>query len=294
MTERKRAEASLRASEERWRAVFEKAMVGIVTLGLDGRFARANASYQRITGYTEDELRNLTVLDITHEEDRDLIQLLPAESDEARSAPVHEFEKRYRRKDGEWSGLTSTRLSFRRPRPHRLLCRDRRRHHRSQARRGGFAASPGRSRASQPGHAAGRDDGLDRARSQPADCRGNHQRQCGFALARRTTAGSGEVRQALGRIVRDGTRRRRGHSAAFVRSSRKVPPRRDCLDINEAIREVIALTQTEVQRQRRQSADTACGRPAVGSGGSGPAAAGDHQPDHQCRRGDERQRLQPA
>jgi C4-dicarboxylate-specific signal transduction histidine kinase len=56
-----------------------------------------------------------------------------------------------------------------------------------------------------------------------------------------------EVRQALGRIVRDGTRA--GEVIGRIRAQvKKMPPRRDLLDINEAIREVIALTQTETQR----------------------------------------------
>jgi C4-dicarboxylate-specific signal transduction histidine kinase len=56
-----------------------------------------------------------------------------------------------------------------------------------------------------------------------------------------------EVQQALGRIVRDGTRV--GEVIGRIRSLvKKVPPRRDRLDINEAIREVTALTETEIQR----------------------------------------------
>ena len=57
-----------------------------------------------------------------------------------------------------------------------------------------------------------------------------------------------EVRQALGRIVRDGTRA--GEVIGRIRALvKKVPPRRELfVDINQAIREVIALTQTETQR----------------------------------------------
>jgi C4-dicarboxylate-specific signal transduction histidine kinase len=56
-----------------------------------------------------------------------------------------------------------------------------------------------------------------------------------------------EVRQALWRIVRDGTRA--GEVIGRIREHvKKMPPRRDLLDINEAIREVVALTQTETQR----------------------------------------------
>jgi C4-dicarboxylate-specific signal transduction histidine kinase len=57
-----------------------------------------------------------------------------------------------------------------------------------------------------------------------------------------------QVRQALGRIVRDGTRA--GEVIGRIRALvKKVPPRRELfLDINQAIREVIALTQTEMQR----------------------------------------------
>lgn len=57
------------------------------------------------------------------------------------------------------------------------------------------------------------------------------------------------VRHALTRIVRDG--KRAGEVIERVRALvKKAPPRRDRLDINEAVREVISLTQAEMQRNR--------------------------------------------
>jgi C4-dicarboxylate-specific signal transduction histidine kinase len=56
-----------------------------------------------------------------------------------------------------------------------------------------------------------------------------------------------EVRQALDRIVKAG--RRAGDVISRMRALvRKVPPRRDRLDINETIREVIALMRSELGR----------------------------------------------
>ena len=68
---------------------------------------------------------------------------------------------------------------------------------------------------------------------------------------------------------------------------KKAPPRKERLDINEAIREVIELTRGEAQKNgvavRTQLAD---GLP-LDSRRSGPTAASDPQPDRQCRAGDE-------
>jgi C4-dicarboxylate-specific signal transduction histidine kinase len=56
-----------------------------------------------------------------------------------------------------------------------------------------------------------------------------------------------EVREALGLIVEDGTRA--GNVIGGIRALiKKVPPRQACLDINEAIREVIALTRGEAAK----------------------------------------------
>ena len=58
-----------------------------------------------------------------------------------------------------------------------------------------------------------------------------------------------EVGQALSRIIRDGNRASDiiGRIRALVR---KAPPRNDQLDINETMREVIALTRSELRRNR--------------------------------------------
>jgi PAS domain S-box-containing protein len=72
-----------------------------------------------------------------------------------------------------------------------------------------------------------------------------------------------EVRQTLVRIVRDADRMSEviGRVRALVN---KGPPRRDRLDINEAVSEVIALTQTEIQRNRvRLRTQLADGLPSV-------------------------------
>ena len=69
VTERKRAEAALRESEQRFRSAFDDTGVGMVLTELDGRFVRANRAFCRMIGYSEQELFTRTVRDITHPDD---------------------------------------------------------------------------------------------------------------------------------------------------------------------------------------------------------------------------------
>lgn len=69
ITERRRAEQSLRESEERFRSVFRNAGVGMVIVSLERRFLAANATFCEYLGYTEEELREKTVQEVTHPDD---------------------------------------------------------------------------------------------------------------------------------------------------------------------------------------------------------------------------------
>jgi PAS domain S-box-containing protein len=107
VTDRARAEAALRESEERFRATFEQAAVGITHVAPDGRFLRVNSRFADITGYTRDELMALRFHDITHPDD-----LAPDLDRDARllagTIPNYSVEKRYVRKGGGpvWVALT--------------------------------------------------------------------------------------------------------------------------------------------------------------------------------------------
>src|SRR5215470_15690548 len=98
-TDRKRTEEALRKSEERWRSVFENSAIGVALTDLNGRFLATNPVYQEMVGYTEEELRKLTFLEITHEDYRESNWALAAELVEGKRQQF-QVEKQYRRKDG--------------------------------------------------------------------------------------------------------------------------------------------------------------------------------------------------
>jgi PAS domain S-box-containing protein len=58
------AERELRASEERYRGLFENASDGIVVLGEDRRILAANAEYCAMVGYASEELRTMRLADL--------------------------------------------------------------------------------------------------------------------------------------------------------------------------------------------------------------------------------------
>ena len=50
---RRNTEATLRASEERWRSMFEASAVGITVMDQQNHFAAVNEAFQKMVGYTE-------------------------------------------------------------------------------------------------------------------------------------------------------------------------------------------------------------------------------------------------
>jgi PAS domain S-box-containing protein len=97
--ENARLYGELTVSEERWRKLFESVPVGVNMVGLDKRYVAANPAFQRMTGYSEAELRSLTPVDITHEDDRAASEAIIAAQMAGQPYAQHR-EKRYLRKDG--------------------------------------------------------------------------------------------------------------------------------------------------------------------------------------------------
>src|SRR5882762_1152838 len=99
LEERKRAEEALRKSEARWRSVFENSAIGVALTDLNARYLVTNHVYQTIVGYTEEELRALSFLEVTHEDYREANWALITELLEGKRRQF-QIEKKYLRKDG--------------------------------------------------------------------------------------------------------------------------------------------------------------------------------------------------
>ena len=109
ITQRLKAEAVLRESEERFRVAFNQAAVGLAHVAPDGRFLMVNNKLGEIIGYSQKELLGMSFQDITHPEDviADWAlarRMISGELDEKTR------EKRYRHKNGYyiWVNLTSS------------------------------------------------------------------------------------------------------------------------------------------------------------------------------------------
>jgi PAS domain S-box-containing protein len=100
VTELKLAEEQLRKSEERWRAIFENSAAGISIADMaSGRILSTNVALQKMLGYSEEELRGLSFIDITYEGDREANRRLVDQLLEGKRSSF-EMQKRYRRRDG--------------------------------------------------------------------------------------------------------------------------------------------------------------------------------------------------
>ena len=99
VTEQKRAEDAVRASEARLRRVVESPMIGIGFYGMDGRITGANAALRELLGYTEAEAGALRWdRDFTPPEHAELDRLAGAEI--AELGVCRPYEKELLRKDG--------------------------------------------------------------------------------------------------------------------------------------------------------------------------------------------------
>ena len=104
VSRRKRAEDALRQSEEKYRAIFNNAAVGIDLLDRHGRFMEVNDTLLDFLGYTSEELRKLTIFAVTHPADLEKSKKV-YDALVSGDSQSYRLEKRYLRKDGAvvWS-----------------------------------------------------------------------------------------------------------------------------------------------------------------------------------------------
>jgi PAS domain S-box-containing protein len=122
ITEQRAMRVALRDREDRLRAIFDHAAVGIAVAELDGTFVEVNRRVTEMLGYPVDELTGLTFASLTHPDDL-------AETQECMRALAAgevadtSFEKRYRHRGGHyvWCLVSATVLRDADGRPQRFL-----------------------------------------------------------------------------------------------------------------------------------------------------------------------------
>jgi PAS domain S-box-containing protein len=263
IAERTRAEEALRASEERWRAIFENSAVGIAMVDSSGRLIAANPALQRMLGYTADELLTLSLTDLTHEDDFLPARVSMAELVEG-TRQHYDMQKRYRRKDGRviWVNASGSDMpgSDRMQRflveimediTERKLAEDSLRKAQMELAHVTRLTTMGELAAS-----------IAHEVNQPlAAVITNGNASLRWLAA--PTPNVDEAREAVQRIIRDG--HRAGDVIQRVRALlKKTGPQKAWFDINDVIREVLSLPHSEVDRHRVSlRTDLATGLPPV-------------------------------
>ena len=111
ITEHKRAEETLRESEEHFRNIFEEAPIGMALVSLEGKVLQVNKAFCEMLRYKKQELTEYSLSEITHPDDVGKDGLLAVQMLKG-AITSYKVEKRYLRKDHEtlWADLTATLL----------------------------------------------------------------------------------------------------------------------------------------------------------------------------------------
>lgn len=107
ITDQKRAEKALLASEQRYRCIFENAAVGIDVVDTGGKIVEVNRALARMLGYDEHELLDIMIFDLTHPDD---IQVSRSKFDAMHEGKTDSYrmEKRYVKENGDimWADVS--------------------------------------------------------------------------------------------------------------------------------------------------------------------------------------------
>ena len=245
LTERKRAEAVLREREATIRRLVDSNIIGIFIWKLEGQIVEANDAFLRIVGYDREDLvtgrlnaTELTPLEWRKRTDRGRVEMKMTET-------FQPFEKEYIRKDGsrvpilfgaatiEESGNEG--VAFVLDLTERKQAEAALGEMQMQLAHANRVATMGQLTAS-----------IAHEVNQPIAATVTNA-QAGLRWLSAKPPNLDEVRQALGRIVRDGDRA--GAVVGGIRNLiKKAPPRDDRVDIIAAIREVIELTRSEAMK----------------------------------------------
>ena len=241
--------ATLRASEERWRSMFEASAVGITIMDQQNRFAAVNEAFQKMVGYTEQELQSLGPVDITHEDDRRATREMIQDVQSGKRQD-YQAEKRYCRKDGKviWVRVSTARaLDPNSPLPGiPTLVEDIT--ERKRAEMAWHDAREALSRATRLTVMGELSASIAHEINQPLSAIITNGRACERFLDF-SPPDLDEVKDAVGEIVRDG--KRASEVLSRIRAmSRNSAPERGPVDVNLAIAEVLALTRDELHRHR--------------------------------------------
>jgi PAS domain S-box-containing protein len=250
LTERKRAEEELRASEARFRTFVDHATDTFMLHAEDGTILDVNRHASESLGYSRDELIGMAATDFDPDADAVFNRGMRERLD---AGEILTFESRHRRKDGtefpvevrirkfEQGGrrVSLTRDITERKRAEAEARENERRYRETQAE---LAHA---NRLATMGHLTA---SIAHEVNQPiAAAVTNASAALRWLSAERLNLE--EVGQALHRIVENGNRASEvvGRIRALVK---KAPPRKDAVSINAAILEVVALTHAEAARNR--------------------------------------------
>ena len=70
ITERKRSEEALRASEMRFRTIFDAAAFGVATVNVHGEIIEANPTLELMAGYEHGELAGVALVSLVNQDQR--------------------------------------------------------------------------------------------------------------------------------------------------------------------------------------------------------------------------------
>jgi PAS domain S-box-containing protein len=229
--------------------MFEASAVGIAVIDQQNHFAAANEAFQKMVGYTGEELQSLGPLDITYEDDRKTAQEMIEDVQSGKRQDYH-TEKRYCRKDGKviWVRVSTARaLDPGSPLPGiPAIIED------ITERKGAEAAlhdaREALSRATRLTMMGELAASIAHEINQPLGAIIMNGSACKRFLAM-SPPDLDEVKDAVGEIVRDGNRA--SDVLSRIRAMLKnTASERAQVDVNQAVAEVLALTHHELQQQR--------------------------------------------